>query len=89
MMKLFQSNTLFYLNLSTLHNRAVQLLPRSVRLHRTLESHEAEALHVHTAVKSVDKIHLNSTYDDSYLGASFIKDDFYIKNLAKLLKKNE
>lgn len=49
------SDILHYLDLSALHNRAVQLLSRPVRLRRTLESHEAEALRVHTAVKSVYK----------------------------------
>lgn len=49
------SDILHYLDLSALHNRAVQLLSRPVRLRRTLESHEAEALRVHTAMKSVYK----------------------------------
>lgn len=59
-MKLFPSDILFYLDLSALHNGAVQLLSRSVRLGRTLESHKAKALHVQTAMKSVHKSILNS-----------------------------
>lgn len=59
MTKLFQSDILFYLDFSALHNRAVQLLSRPVRLRWTLKSHEAKTLHVHMAIKSVYKSILN------------------------------
>lgn len=55
MMRLFQSDILFYLNLSALHDGAVQLLSRPVRLCRTLKCHKAKALHVHTASESFDE----------------------------------
>lgn len=83
-----------HLNLSALYDCPVQLLSCSVSLSCALEGDESKALQVYSVLFFISFDHWKSRwlwwhFCDTHLRAPLIEDNFYIKDLAKLLQMSD